>query len=260
MTTTYRVRRALTDTEMATIRAAVDTASSPSDILIAVVPAVFTALLEPLEETLADYSPVRPLDPGAFAIPQTQWEAISEACLARADAFGGRMPLVMELINIMPASYDDPTVAVSTAPVADQRPYQHVLTVSREATDVITAASRHCAALAQHFGADSREAREAVWSWQDQLARLFGMAFGAATHVSRDGELSLLVSTQAGIVHGIIFHREHRGCTVAGCQAVINDDGTAWTYLPDAPACADGQHVPSYPLDAPHPGAWSFHS
>jgi hypothetical protein len=41
---------------------------------------------------------------------------------------------------------------------------------------------------------------------------------------------------------------------------VINNDGHAWTYLPDDPACPDRQHAPSYPLDAPQPGTWSFHS
>jgi hypothetical protein len=260
MTTTHRVRRPLTDTEMTTVRTAVTAATSPPEILVTIVTTVFTALLEPLEETLADYGPSRPLDPRAFAIPQTQWEAISEACLARADAVGGRMTLVMELINMMPASYNDPAVTTATAPVADQRPYEHVLTVSREATDVIAAASRRCGELARYFGEDSRQHREALGSWQAQLSRLFGMAFGAVTSVSRDGDLSLLVGTQSGLVYGIIFHTEHRGCTADGCHAVINDDGTTWTYLPGDPVCADSQHTPSYPLDAPNPGTWSFHS
>jgi hypothetical protein len=259
-TTSYRVRRPLTDPEMTTIRAAADAATSPPEILIAAVTTVFTALLEPLGETLADYGPARPLVPGAFAIPLVQWEYISEAALARADAFGGRMLLVMELIDRMPASYDDPTVTAAAAPVADQRPYEHVLTVSREAVDAIAAASRRCGELARYFGEDSRQHREALWSWETHLSRLFGMAFGAATSISRDGELSLLVSTQPGIVYGIIFHAERRHCTTGGCHAVINDDGVAWTYLPGDRVCADGQHVLSYPLDAPAPGTWSFHS
>ncbi|WP_281273910.1 hypothetical protein [Actinomadura pelletieri] len=41
---------------------------------------------------------------------------------------------------------------------------------------------------------------------------------------------------------------------------MINDDGHAWTYLRDDPVCPDGDHTPSYPLDAPHPGIWQFHS
>ena len=48
--------------------------------------------------------------------------------------------------------------------------------------------------------------------------------------------------------------------SIKGCAAVINNDGRAWTYLPDDPVCPDGQLAPSYPLDAPQPGTWSFHS
>lgn len=259
-TTTYRVRRALTGTEMTSIRTAIDAACSTPEILAAALNSVFTALLAPLGESLASYSPSHRLDPGAFAIPAAQWTAITGACLARADAFGGRMQIAMELINVMPASYDDPTVTVPDAPPADQRPYEHVLTVSREATDVITAASRRCAELGRYFGEDSREYREAARSWQHHISQVFSMAFGPQTRISRDGDLSLLVSSGSGFTYGIIFHPDRRRCTCAGCKAVINDDGTAWTYSPDDATCPGGQHAPSYPLDAPHPGSWSFHS
>lgn len=259
-TTTYRVRRALTDAEMTAIRAATDGAGSAAEILTAAVHAVFTALLAPLGESLAGYSADRRLDPAAFAIPQAQWEAIAADCLARADAYGGRMLVAMELINAMPASYDDPSVTVTPTPAVDHRPYEHVLTVSREATDVIAAATRHCAELGRHFGTSSREYQDAAWSWQHNLTRMFSMAFGAQTRISRDGDLSLLVSSATGFTYGIIFHPDRRRCTRPGCKAVINDDGHAWTYLPDDPACPDGHHTPSYPLDAPQPGTWSFHS
>jgi hypothetical protein len=259
-TTGYRVQRPLTPAEMRSVMAAIDAASSVPGIVAAVLDAVFTALLEPLGQSLADYSPGRRLDPGAFAIPFTQWAAISEACVGRADAFGGRAHVAMELINVMPASYDDPSAAVPDTPPRDQRPYEQVITASREATDVIAAASRHCADLARYYGEDSREYREAVRSWHQQLSGLFSMSFGARTRISRDGDLSLFVSTDSGFVYGIIFHRDLRRCTADGCKAMINDDGTAWTPFPDDPRCLNGQHVPSYPLDAPHPGTWSFHS
>ncbi|MGH3421281.1 MAG: hypothetical protein ACRDOD_17035, partial [Streptosporangiaceae bacterium] len=129
-TTTYRMRRPLTDPEITTIRAAIDDAGSPAEILTATVQALFTALLAPLGESLSDYNAGRRLDPGAFAIPQTQWEAIAEACTARADAYGGRAQIAMELINLMPATYDDPSVTVTPVPQRDHRPYEHVLTVS----------------------------------------------------------------------------------------------------------------------------------
>jgi len=259
-TTAYRVQRPLTAAEMTAIRAAIDAADSSVEILTATVQALFTALLPPLGESLADYNTGRRLDPGAFAIPRTQWEAIAGACTAKADAYGSRAQIALELINLMPATYDDPAVTVPPVPHTDHRPYEHVLTVSREATDVIAAATRHCDGLAGHFGAGSRQYQDAAQSWQHNLARLFAMDFGARTRITCDGDLSLLVCTGSGFTYGIIFHPDRRRCTRPGCTAVINNDGHAWTYLPADPACPDGQHAPSFPLDAPQPGTWSFHS
>jgi hypothetical protein len=258
--TTYRACRPLTDEEIAAARAAILAAASVPEIFTALLDTVFGPLLESLGERLADYGPGHQLDPGAFAIPAAQWAAIIEACLSRADALGGRMQIAMDLINVMPASYDDPSVTVSHQPTPDQRPCQHVLMVTREATDVIAAASRRCADLASHFGENSPEYRKAARSWEHQLSQLFLMSFGARTTVTRDGDLSLLVSTGCGIVYGIIFHRAPRWCTAVSCKAEISDDGTAWTHLQDDPVCPGGQHTPSYPLDAPIPGTWSFHS
>jgi hypothetical protein len=259
-TETYRVQRQLTSTELTSIVAAINAARTIPEILDAAISAVFSALLEPLGESLTDYGPSRRLDPGTFAIPATQWTAISEAAMARADALGGRMPIALNMINQMPATYDAPSASLPDTPSPDQRPYEHVLTVSREATDVIAAASRRCADLAAYFGEDSREYREAAQSWQHHLSQVFSMAFGPQTRISRDGDLSLLVSTASGFTYGIIFHRMPRRCTAEGCTAVIDDDGTARISRPDAPACSGGQHAPSYPLDTPHPGSWSFHS
>jgi hypothetical protein len=258
-TTTYRVQRALTRTELASILAAVSDADSIPQLLHTVITTVYTVLLASLGESLADYGPGRRLDPGAFAIPASQWTAVSEATMAKADAIGGRMAIALDLVSHMPTTYDDPSAAVPDPP-PDQRPYEHVLTVSREAADVIAAASRHCADLAAYFGAGSREFREAAQSWQHHLSQVFSMAFGPQTRISRDGDLSLLVSTASGFTYGLIFHRAPRQCTNDGCTALIDDDGTARVSWPDAPACPGGQHAPSYALDAPHPGSWSFHS
>jgi hypothetical protein len=257
-TTNFRVRRALTPAELEKIIAAIDAAPGLPQVLHAAVITVFTVLLEPLGESPGDYGPGG-LDPVAFAIPATQWAAVCEAALARADALGGRMAVAMELVNLMPSTYDDPSAAVPDPP-PDQRPDEHVLTVSRSATDVITAASRRCADLAAYFGTGSRESREAARSWQHCLSQVFSMAFGPQTRIGCDGDLSLLASTASGFSYGIIFHRTPRRCTRDGCTAVIDDDGTARTQQPDAPACPDGQHAPSYPLDAPSPGTWSVHS
>src|SRR5262249_28459964 len=150
------------------------------------------ALLAPLGGSLADYGPWRRLDPGTFAIPASQWKAIAEAAMARADAVGGRMGIAMELVDRMPSTYEDPAAPVPETP-PDQRPNEHVLTVSRDAADVIVSASRHCEDLAAYYGQGSREFREAVQSWQQHLSRVFSMSFGADTRVSSDGDLSLLV-------------------------------------------------------------------
>ena len=57
----------------------------------------------------------------------------------------------------------------------------------------------------------------------------------------------------------VVDARGCRGRIREDCRAVINDDGVAWTYSPGDHMCTD-THVPLYPLDAPHPGTWSFHS
>ena len=51
----------------------------------------------------------------------------------RADAFGARVTIAMDLLNVLPATYDDPSAVVPPRPTVDHRPYEHVLTVSREA-------------------------------------------------------------------------------------------------------------------------------
>ena len=250
-------RRALTDAEMTRITTAIAAAGSTAKTVAATITGTLAALLAPLGETLDSYGKERPLDPSRFAIPTAQWNAICEACLARADAFGGRVQAGIVLIDMMPGSYDDPSVTVTTAPLPDQRPYEYALTVTRGATDVITAASTRCAELERCYGTGSREHLDAIRSWESQLSRLFSMAFGTSAHVSRDNDLSLLVTTSSGFTYGVIFHAAGRRCTVPGCTALIADDGTARAH---GPACPDGNHTPSYPLDAPQPGTWSFHS
>jgi hypothetical protein len=128
-----------------------------------------------------------------------------------------------------------------------------------EATDVIAACDRRLEALGAYFGRESPEYRAALATWHHQLSRLFSMSMGADTHISRDGDLSLLVRTGSGLVFGIIFHGVGRRCTTDGCTVTIRDDGTAYPAYSGAPAL-DHRHTPSYPLDAPRPGEWSFHS
>jgi hypothetical protein len=120
----------------------------------------------------------------------------------------------------------------------------------------------HVVHLASHYGPHHRYTVEAALSLVRMASHL--VAWGDV-RVFRDSNLSLLcnqVTTdgQTGLVFGLIFHPQRRTCTRQGCQAVINDDGSAWTYRPDHNTCQDGRHDPSHPLDAPAPGTWSFHS
>jgi hypothetical protein len=251
------VRQVIADADLATIVTAISAASSTREAVGAAITTTFTILLAAHGETLASYGQERPLDPSRFAIPAAQWEAITGACLARADAFGGRACASMDLVNLMPASYPDPAVTVTMPPPADQRPPEYTLTVTRQAADVIAAASARCADLALSYGSRSRQHADALMSWERQLARLFLITLGAAARVTREDDLSLLVTTSSGYAYGLIFHPARRTCTVPGCTATIASDGTARAH---GNTCPDGEHQPSYPLDAPEPGTWTFHS
>lgn len=138
----------------------------------------------------------------------------------------------------------------------DTRPYTVDFTLTREALDVITACNNRVIELGQFYGDKSPQYRDAAVSLLRQMVSLFGQPWQAQTRVMKDGPLSLIVNS--GITFGIIWHEVQRRCANDGCRAVINDDGTAWTYMPDFPMCDN--HELSFPLDAPHPGTWSFHS
>jgi hypothetical protein len=134
---------------------------------------------------------------------------------------------------------------------------------SEQARDEWARMANHVAVLASAYGPEHKYATEAAASF----ARIAGQLIGwGNVVVGRDGDLSLICHTvskdgSVGMVFGLIFHTVRRSCTRKDCHAVINDGGKAWTFNPNTyPMCEDGQHVPSYPLDAPHPGTWSFHS
>lgn len=256
---TYRVRRALSRSELTEALDAVQAAGSTKEILAAVVQGVFGPLLKTVEESLADYGPDRTLDPDAFAIPATQWAAIADACHARADAVGVRAEMAIALAELMPVGYDDPTVTVALRPTIDHRPPEHVLTVSREATDEITAASKRCEQLGAYFGAGSPQHLNAVHTWQRGITEVFSMGFGAATTITRQSPMSLLITSSSGYVYALVFHPDPRVCTNPGCGAAIDDNGNPHTPGTGTTPCSDG-HRPSYPLDAPHPGIWQLHS
>jgi hypothetical protein len=259
-TPAYRVRRALSPTELTAILDAAQTANDTKQLLTAVFEGVFTPLLTTVGESLTDYGPGHKLDVCEYAIPAAQWAAIADACQQRADAFGTRADVALALADLMPASYEDPTITVAARPAIDHRPYEHMLSVSREACDEIAAASTRCDQLGAFFGVDSAQYLTAVRSWQRGICAVFGMTFGATTRISREGPLSLRIHPSSGYVYALIFHPQARVCTNPGCGAVIDDDGHAHPPRTGATPCAPGQHHPSYPLQAPQPGTWSLHS
>jgi hypothetical protein len=256
----YRVHRALSPAELTSTLEAVHAANSTKEILATVFHSVFSALLATVGESLDDYGPDHKLDPTAYAIPSAQWMAIVDACQARADAFGTRPDVAMALVDWMPASYDDPTVTVPDRPAIDHRPYEHMLSVSREATDEIAAASQRCDQIGAYFGVDSPQYLDAVRTWQRGICAVFSMTFGATTRVTRDGALSLLVHSSSGFTYALIFHPVPRICTEPGCSAMIDDSGKARPSRAGGALCPDERHRPSYPLDAPQPGTWTLHS
>ncbi|MFC8096346.1 hypothetical protein [Streptomyces sp. NPDC057301] len=212
--TAERVHRALTDAEMAAVTAAIDEVSSVRDLVPATARALYAALAPWTTAFGPGADPGRtglPPDRTRFAIPEPQWLAIAEICLARAEAFGAGVHAALELHRVMPARYPDPGVTVAPRPRRDHRPPVHDLAVTREAADAIGAASRHCERLASYFGHGSREHTEAVRSWQCGLSQLFAMSFGACTRIERAGALSLTVMSETtGFVHGLHF-RPHPG-------------------------------------------------
>jgi hypothetical protein len=254
-----QVRRPLTDNELTRLLAEVAEATDTTDLFTRTVRGVFTPLLADLGRTFDDVSPLNPLDATRFAIPAAQWQTLMQAVADRAGQWGTAAMVTLELTNVLPSAYDDPTVAVPVAPRVDRRPPIHDLRFTREATDVIRACEEHLHALAAHYGRGSAYHLDALTSWHGHLARLTDMGFGANTQVRADGPLSLQVTTASGLLYAIVFHPARRRCTTSGCLTVIDDDGTARPAHRHAPVF-DHRHTPSYPLDGPRPGVWSFHS
>lgn len=253
------VRRALTTAELDQVFAVTEAATSSVQLLDRVIHALYDALLAGTGFSLGTLPPGQRINPGDFAVPASQLEAIIGAVTNRAMQWGTAAQLALDLINVLPSSYDDPAVQVPARERPDRRPSVHDLRASRAATDVIRDCTEHVAALARHHGAGSPIHLRAATSWLSLLSGLFEMSFGATTRVCRDGELSLTVTTSGGLVYGIIFHPDRRHCTYDGCGAVIGDDGTA-RPSEDLPAVEDHVHVPCSPVGGPLPGEWSFHS
>lgn len=134
----------------------------------------------------------------------------------------------------------------------------YTFTLASSATDTLAAMLAHVQALGRDWGESSPQYLTAAASLGRQVTMLFARPMTQNTEVWRDGPLSLLVT--GGITFGIIWHGEKRRCLTEGCGAVINDDGTAWTYSKVHFPMLDHEHELSYPLTVAQPGSWSFHS
>ncbi|HZM79928.1 MAG TPA: hypothetical protein VFC19_29700 [Candidatus Limnocylindrales bacterium] len=254
------VRRALTADELTAIIDRIDATFSTGDLLAVAIGSVYDTLLADLGLSTSTLPDGQQLDPRRFQIPSNQWQAITGAVTDRAAAWGTGAELALELINVLPSTYDDPSAPVPDRPRTDRRPDLLQLHITRDAVDVIAAATAHVQAISTHYGPASEQHLQASGSWLAGLTRLLSMGFGADTQVHRDGNLSLLVHTGSGFTYALIFHGATRRCTAGdGCTATIADDGTI--HAPYATSSiADHDHQPSFPLDAPQPGSWSLHS
>jgi hypothetical protein len=142
------------------------------------------------------------------------------------------------------------------------RPAFTTFTVDVLAQDEIASAYNRCASIGSHWGTSSKEYIDAMHSWAHALSNLFGRpwaAEGQGVTVWRDGpkgSLSLMVN--GSITLGVVFHSVPRTCLTEGCDGVINDDGSVWTFTSDGRLCDN--HQESWPLNVQGPGTWSTHS
>lgn len=175
-------------------------------------------------------------------------------------------------------------------------PDYHVLTVTKSAVDTITACADHAQMVKSHWTSaqynqappsaanpaprpgTNVEPGAALESWSSNVSKLFGMFFGGESRVTKDGNLSLFVSTSSGFVYGVIFHQTHYRVDKAlpedlRLDAHSGGDTLMGRYCADqiysgpAPCLkplTNGQckehNTPTLVVALPVPGEWSFHS
>src|SRR5689334_9550909 len=113
---TTPIRRALTGDELTHILDRVDAAEDTGQVLATVVRAVYDTLLADIGLRLDALPAGQQLDPRQFLIPARQWETITDTVTARAAAWGTGAQLALELINVMPSTYEDPDAWVPDRP------------------------------------------------------------------------------------------------------------------------------------------------
>ncbi|MGW9205666.1 hypothetical protein ACWGR4_01580 [Embleya sp. NPDC055664] len=155
---------------------------------------------------------------------------------------------IMPYPEVEPMTYDDES--------ADY-PDEFTVTITRDAAETIDACTVYCAHIANAYGTEDTGYRVTVASWLGNLSRVFSTPAPAPIRIIASDEFSLRVETTQGTCT-LVYHPEARRCAVDGCLAVIEDDGSVWTYRADDPVCPDGDHLPTFPIDAPHPATWAI--
>jgi hypothetical protein len=254
-------RRVLTGDGLRAIHAAAQAATSPAQLLHDCLAALDAALRAPASRASGDARgqadpPQSPSGPAGYAIPSGQWNAVFDAITGRAHVWGLAAEIGLDLaLNLMPAAYDDPDHESDAVPVlADLRPGEHHLTLTRDAVATIAACQAHLRRLASHYHPASPAYRLAADSWNDLVAVL--LTAHPDARVTGHGDLGLLIESTGGTAWALTYRLDTRRCTTTGCQAVIDNDATARALSPDA-TVLNHQHVPSYPLDGPAPGRWT---
>ena len=158
----------------------------------------------------------------------------------------------------------------------------HTMVVSKAAAETLTAIGNQCASVAAAWGRHNPEmVVEMLKSATHNTTHLFSMFFGGESSISRDGELSLFVSTSSGFVYGVIFHPKHYrvdapldgdinnayGAVIAGryCMAPVEDNHLhpagycRQPFSGGSRTCDEDDHD-AVPVAMPLPGTWGFHS
>ncbi|GGL12676.1 hypothetical protein [Mangrovihabitans endophyticus] len=255
------IRRALTLEELTAVLARIRAAEDISRVLAVAVVAVYDTLLADRGLSMATLPDGQQLDPRKFLIPASQRDAVTGAVLDRAAAEGGDPGVALDLVNLLPGSYDDPDAPVPDGLPGPARRSEHLeVVLTRDAVEAVTAAGHHIQALAAYYGQNSREHVTAATTWLACLTQVLSTSGGPQLRVAREGTLSLLVRTVSGFTVGVIFHGDARRCIAGdGCTALIDDDGTVHAPYAASPV-AEHRHQPGFPLQGPRPGSWSLHS
>lgn len=138
------------------------------------------------------------------------------------------------------------------------------LELSREAQETVQSMLRHVQTLEAAYGVEHKWVKEARDSLLHVLSDLF--CWHGTLVVTKDFVDRSLVcfirqpNGGTGLVFGLIFHSTRRHCTNDECDLYANDDGTTFHYRSHGEQRDCGDHKWLYPLTAPTPGTWSFHS